>query len=111
MKKIEIDGKTYVPIEELDTKSKGNKFSIKKHSMLMDAANVMAMGSCNMTGDWVETKIDFNYLESIIKAFKVLGIKESISLVWSKDLPVGIGRVNDEGSFNGIILAPRVESE
>ena len=125
MKKIEVDGKTYVDIKtytNLENKysavlDKRKKETVKDacfnklHCYYLDDANVMGIGSVKFEGEWIATKISISYLDSIMKGLKQLGF-DSLELMWAKNQPVIFGKYDKEKrEASGIILAPRVDGD
>ena len=107
-----------------DLEKKSNSPKLKEFNIHeVDSADVMGIGSGEVTDGWIGVKISINYLERALKIIKTLndeGKKNStsVTLAWTNDQPVIIGNFQD--SFNvkkqskkwsGVILAPRSDIE
>jgi len=118
---IEVNKEKYYKASEVDSElTKVNKkkrknprvcdIKILQEGLVLDNSNVLGMGSFEITGDWIVAKFNIEYLERIIKIFKVMGV-EHLSLAYTEDKPLIIGNFSEDGKMSGMILAPRVEDE
>lgn len=117
LKTIMLNGEEYVKKTDYDSSVKdlmANKPSMElcSREILMDRANVSAIGSATLKGQWIRTRISIDYLKRIIKAIESLDMdSNAVDLVWAADYPCFIGRLDTKtNTIHGFMIAPRVDN-
>lgn len=128
METIQLNGKEYINKDDVEKyyidKIDLERDYILKNSVenpnvdkmvvnLTDENSIMGMGSVKLTGDWKTVKIDISYLETAIKALKLISYKEkraTITVAVAPNYPLCLGDIK-ESNFSGIIIAPRVDND
>lgn len=76
--------------------------------VLKTGDNVIALGSCNLSGDWICATVSIDRLKKILDAYSLLNENQdhSIDLIWSENNHVIVGKF-DRGlrKASGITLA------
>jgi len=79
-----------------------------KPELVTDENVIMGIGGAKLDIAKIKVvRINIDYLKKAIKVFETIG-NEDIDLAIQKDFPLFLGRVNEEGEFNGIIIAPKL---
>ena len=108
MEEIEVNGKKYVLKEDIEKEDVRKENKLTMINGVMEASNVSALGAVTLKGEWVKTRVAVNYLGKAVGSFEKMGI-ESVDIVFTKDMPVILGRI-DNDIASGIIIAPRIEN-
>jgi hypothetical protein len=117
MTRMEINGATYVSIDEHEkllseekTKQKTGDGKFKMlGSSLLDRANVMAIGAVQLSEGYHVAKFSPDYLEKALKILKTIGC-EKVAFAFKQDMPICMGNFVD-GTVSGVIIAPMVVEE
>ena len=109
MKTINIDGEEYVLKKDVEENMVKKESEFKIVECVKDRLEVLAIGSAELTGEWVRTTISVDYLRNIARALHCVGI-QGVDIIFTKDKPVIFGKVKDNKA-SGFILAPRVSND
>jgi len=107
---ITIDGALYVRKDSLPKPTDISSPHLKLFSreLISDECNVMCLGSLELKGTWISSRLTFAYLEKAVKILKELK-PESVDIIFGNDYPVILGKLDKkECKASGIVIAPRV---
>lgn len=111
MKTYKIKGVDYVKKSDLDAIP---EWEIVTKSVMTEATQVMGIGAVRVGRNNHTVRLSLKYIEKLVKALKAMSsIKddfEAVDIVWTKDKPVIIGRLDDDGMATGFLIAPRVDN-
>lgn len=108
---IKIDEKDYYTKEEaLELfKERGEwKTLIDAKISLTDKANVMGIGSFSLTPGYVAVHVSTDYLKRALQCVEKIN-NSTVYLAIVKDGVLGVGGIDKDGVFSGVIIAPRIE--
>ena len=96
-------------------KKKTKEIRYVNNVLKTDGGRIMGIGTAEIKGYNVVTKVSIEYLERAIKIIKTLHEGEggiSIDVAIAGNFPLIIGEYDEEtNSIAGVIIAPRVESK
>lgn len=110
MKEINVDGKMYVLKTDIPQEKATLKFT---KEIFTSDDHFFGVGSAKLSGEWFVTKLNLDYLVSLIKVLQGIdkqhGLK-TVHILTSKDNPMIIGKVNQkQNTVQGFFLAHRTE--
>lgn len=77
----------------------------------MDPSNVFGLGTAQLTGEWVSSRISLDLLKRALTILEKLG-NNSVDIVFTKDHPVIFGTLEaNKQKVSGVIMAPRVDEK
>ena len=109
MEEIEINGRKYISEEDVEknyvTKELGFKQIIPP---VLDDLKICGIGSFEIKGEWVKSRVAVEFLLNVANALKSLKI-DSVDIVFAKDNPVLFGTLKDN-KVAGFAIAPRIDN-
>ena len=88
---------------------KNEKIGINDLKVVMiDSANILAIGSCKHKGEWKKIKISVDLLKNTLKILTTMEIKDVWIYIGNEEFPLCIGSEIKKDIFSGVIIAPRI---